>query len=61
MALLILLYVSKCFSYRTMKDKNDSLEQQLSEIENHPRLSKETKQEFIRFLKLHFYNKNRGV
>lgn len=44
-----------------MKDKNDSLEQQLLEIQNNPHLSKATKQEFIRFLKLHFYNKNRGV
>jgi hypothetical protein len=61
MALLLLLYVNKYLSYKTMKDKNDSLEKQLLEIQNHPRLSKATKQEFIRFFKLYFDNKNRGV
>lgn len=44
-----------------MKDKNYSLEKQLLKIQKNPILSKETKQEFIRFLKLHFDNKNRGI
>lgn len=41
-----------------MNEKNYSLEKQLLEIQNNPRLSKEIKQEFIRFLKLHFFKKN---
>ena len=44
-----------------MNEKNYSLEKQLLEIQNNPRLSKEDKQEFIRFLKLYFYKKNKGI
>lgn len=37
-----------------MKDKNHSLEKQILKIQNDSILSKDGKQELIRFLKLHF-------
>ena len=57
MALLLLFYVGKYSSYRAMSEKNYLLEKQLSEIQNNPILSKATKQELSRFLKLHFFKK----